>query len=78
MDWVRGWTKKSSDRRIGVWAALSTETETAWHLTLTDEDGHTGRPKCPALEAAKVPEQAKAGKLREQLSAWAHDLRRDM
>ena len=40
VDWVRVLDKKSSDRRIGVWARLA-ETPHGIALTLTDEDGHT-------------------------------------
>ena len=38
MDWVRTLEKKSSDRRIGLWATLS-ETADGFALTLTDSDG---------------------------------------
>ncbi len=41
VDWVRVLDKKSSDRRIGVWAALST-TPDGIALTYTDEDGCVG------------------------------------
>jgi putative protease len=41
VDWVRVLDKKSSDRRIGVWAELS-ETPEGVCLSLTDEDGNTG------------------------------------
>jgi len=41
VDWVRVLDKKSSDRRIGVWAALST-TPDGITLTYTDEDGCVG------------------------------------
>jgi len=41
MDWVRTLEKKSSDRRIGVWASLS-ETPAGFLLRLTDEDGFVG------------------------------------
>ena len=40
MDWVRVLDKKSSDRRISVWAELA-RTLTGVSLTLTDEDGNT-------------------------------------
>jgi hypothetical protein len=32
VDWVRVLDKKSSDRRIGVWAALARRQTGAWHL----------------------------------------------
>jgi putative protease len=41
MDWVRVLEKKSSDRRIGLWAQLA-ETPHGFALTLTDEDGFSG------------------------------------
>jgi collagenase-like PrtC family protease len=41
MDWNRTLEKKSSDRRIGLWASFS-ETPDGFALTLTDEDGFTG------------------------------------
>ena len=40
VNWVRVLDKKSSDRRIGVWARLA-ETTNGIALTLTDEDGYT-------------------------------------
>ena len=57
MDWVRVLEKKSSDRRIGVWATFA-ETADGFRLTLTDEDGHVGsadaaHAKEPSRDAAK-------------------------
>jgi 23S rRNA 5-hydroxycytidine C2501 synthase len=49
MDWVRVLDKKSSDRRIGVWASF-TETADGFRLALTDEYGFIG-------EASAVSEQ---------------------
>ena len=40
VQWVKVLEKKSSDRRIGVWAVLG-EVPEGIALTLTDEDGHT-------------------------------------
>lgn len=40
VNWVRVLDKKSSDRRIGVWARLS-ETPVGFALSVTDEDGFT-------------------------------------
>ena len=40
VDWVRMLEKKSSERRMGVWAQLG-ETPNGLKLTLTDEDGHS-------------------------------------
>lgn len=45
MDWVRTLDKKSSDRRIGLWATLApvdTQHAQGVKLTLTDEDGFSG------------------------------------
>jgi len=39
VDWLHVLDKKSSDRRIKLWATLQLTTD-AVHLTLTDEDGH--------------------------------------
>ncbi len=56
VDWVRVLDKKSSDRRIGVWAALST-TPDGIALSYTDEDGCVGEaqttlPHEPAKDTA--------------------------
>ena len=67
MDWVRGLEKKSAERRIGAWLRLS-ETADGLTLTVTDEDGHSGRATLPgSLQDAKDPGQA-ATRLRENLS----------
>ena len=53
MNWVRVLDKKSSDRRIGVWATLST-TARGIQLTYTDEDGCVGEARVGiAREKAK-------------------------
>jgi collagenase-like PrtC family protease len=73
MNWVRMLEKKSSDRRIGVWASLQ-ETADGFALQLTDEDGHTGQATVPAAkEAARNPAQAEAT-LREQLGRFGATL----
>ena len=53
MNWVRVLDKKSSDRRIGVWAKLCT-TPRGIALTYTDEDGCVGQ-----AQASLAHEQAK-------------------
>lgn len=69
MNWVRMLEKKSSDRRIGVWASLQ-ETADGFALQLTDEDGHNGQAGVlAAKEAARNPAQAEAT-LREQLGRF--------
>jgi putative protease len=73
MNWVRMLEKKSSERRIGVWAQLK-ETVSGFALQLTDEDGHCGSAELPvAKEAAKNPAQAEAT-LREQLGRFGATL----
>ncbi len=67
MDWVRTLEKKSSDRRIGVWARLG-ETPDGLELQLTDEDGCTASATLPCdWQAPKDPAQADA-KLRDGLA----------
>jgi 23S rRNA 5-hydroxycytidine C2501 synthase len=67
MDWVRGLEKKSAERRIGAWIALS-ETHEGLSLTITDEDGHSGSAALNGpLQDAKDPDQAEA-RLRDNLS----------
>jgi collagenase-like PrtC family protease len=73
MDWVRTLEKKSSDRRIGVWADLS-ETADGFRLALTDEDGHAAEAvvafgKQPSNDAARA-ESA----LREHLARFGATL----
>ena len=69
MNWVRMLEKKSSERRIGVWARLE-ETSEGYTLLLTDEDGHTGKARIAAAkEPARNAAQAEAT-LREQLGRF--------
>ena len=69
--WVRALDKKSSDRRIAVWASLD-ETPQGFALTLTDEDGTTATATLAAAkEVAKHPEQAQAS-LRENLAKFGN------
>jgi putative protease len=73
MNWVRLMEKKSSERRIGVWARLQ-ETATGFALELMDEDGHTGHASVAAArEPAKNAAQAEAT-LREQLGRFGATL----
>jgi putative protease len=56
VDWLRVLDKKSSDRRIAVWAELE-RTTTGVALTFTDEDGNSGTahaamPHTPAKDPA--------------------------
>jgi putative protease len=69
MDWVRTLEKKSSDRRIALWAQFS-ETTDGFALTLTDEDGFTGTAQA-ALPHEAAQDTAKAeASLREQLGRF--------
>ncbi|MBI3100213.1 MAG: U32 family peptidase [Burkholderiales bacterium] len=69
MDWVRTLEKKSSDRRIGLWAQFA-ETANGFALTLTDEDGFTGSAQA-ALPHEAAQDTAKAeASLREQLGRF--------
>jgi putative protease len=69
MSWVRLLEKKSSDRRIGVWATLA-ETPEGFSLTLTDEDGHVGSARAAhAREAAREPARNEAS-LREHMGRF--------
>ena len=67
VEWTRVLEKKSSDRRIGLWARLH-EDGNALVLTLTDEDGHSASvrvdgPVTPAKDA-----QAAQQSVRENLA----------
>ncbi len=71
MSWVRSLERASSERRIGVWVALS-ETPHGLALTLTDEDGYQGQAsavldKTPAKDGA-----AAEAALREHLSRFGN------
>ncbi len=58
MDWVRGLEKKSSDRRIGLWAQLECDA-LGVQFTLTDEDGNAGVGSM-AGQSALAQDDAKA------------------
>ncbi|HYF20477.1 MAG TPA: U32 family peptidase [Ramlibacter sp.] len=69
MNWVRMLEKTSSERRIGVWAALA-ETADGFRLTLTDEDGHAASAEAAhAKEPARDAVRNEAG-LREHLGRF--------
>ena len=69
MDWVRTLEKKSSDRRIGLWAAL-TETADGFALTLTDEDGFVGSASLAQAHQAATDAAKAEATLREQLGRF--------
>ena len=69
MDWVRMLDKKSSERRIGLWAQLK-EIESGFELTLTDEDGFAASARMvQSHQLASDAAQAEAT-LREQLDRF--------
>ena len=73
MAWVRTLEKKSSDRRIGVWADFA-ETAEGFSLSLVDEDGHAAEaavacPREPARDAAR-----QEAHLREHLARFGSTL----
>jgi 23S rRNA 5-hydroxycytidine C2501 synthase len=71
MDWVRGLEKKSSERRIQLWAQW-TESPEGFGLTLTDEDGFIGEASCVLnKEIAKDAAHAQ-DKLREQIARFGN------
>ena len=69
MDWVRTLDKKSSDRRISLWAQLA-DTPDGFALTLTDEDGFSGQARLAHAHhsAANGPQAEEA--LRAQLDRF--------
>jgi collagenase-like PrtC family protease len=73
MDWVRTLEKKSSERRIGVWAALG-ETSEGFVLRLTDEDGFVGEARATfARERARDAGKATEA-LREHLARFGNTI----
>ena len=76
VNWVRVLDKKSSDRRIDVWASLS-DTPQGIALTLTDEDGNSATAHVPLKLAdrqlAKDASTAPAS-LREQISKMGNTI----
>ena len=69
MDWVRTLDKKSSDRRIGLWAELK-ETPDGFALTLTDEDGFTATAAIVQEHQAATDAARAEATLREQLGRF--------
>ncbi len=52
LEWVRVLDKKSSERRIGVWAQLADAAQEI-ALTLTDEDGHSATTRAALPDATR-------------------------
>ena len=69
MDWVRTLEKKSSDRRIGLWAQLA-ETPQGFALTLTDEDGFVGTAEVAHPHQAATDTTKAEASLHEQLGRF--------
>ena len=69
MDWVRLLEKKSSERRIGVWAALQ-DTPDGFELQLTDEDGHQGSARLQHPHEPACDAQRNEASLREHLGKF--------
>jgi putative protease len=70
VDWLHVLDKKSSERRIKLWAELQL-TADAVHLTLTDEDGHQATAQQPfpaANRQAAQDAQAALAQIRNQIS----------
>ena len=71
--WEQALSKKSADRRVGVWLTLSDDAD-GLALTLTDEDGLSVTRHAPlALEPARDGERALAS-LREQLAKLGNSM----
>lgn len=69
MAWVRTLDKKSSDRRIGLWAELK-EKPDGFALTLTDEDGFTATAAIAQEHQAATDAARAEATLREQLGRF--------
>jgi len=69
MDWVRTLDKKSSDRRIDLWAQFS-ETPQGFALTLTDEDGHSASAKLRHEKTLAKDAERNQSSLREHLGKF--------
>ncbi len=73
MQWIRTLEKKSSDRRIGLWAEL-TETADGFALLLTDEDGFTGSARITQPHQAATDAAQAETSLREQLGRFGNTI----
>ena len=69
MNWVRMLDKKSSDRRIGLWAEFK-ETADGFALTLTDEDGFVSSAAIAQEHQAATDASKAEATLREQLGRF--------
>jgi 23S rRNA 5-hydroxycytidine C2501 synthase len=69
MDWVRVLERKSSDRRIGVWATFA-ETAEGFRLALTDEDGYIGEASIAAERQLSRDAAGGEAALREHLARF--------
>jgi 23S rRNA 5-hydroxycytidine C2501 synthase len=71
MDWVRVLEKKSSNRRIGLWATLL-ETTQGFALELTDEDGFSGRFEASAQKDRARDATKNIASLQSQLARFGN------
>ncbi|QMV73169.1 U32 family peptidase [Comamonas piscis] len=69
MDWVRSLDKKSSERRIGLWAQLG-QTVDGFALTLTDDDGFVGSAHLVQLHQPATDSARAEASLRDQLGRF--------
>ena len=69
MDWVRSLEKKSSERRIGLWAEFK-EAANGFTLTLTDEDGFAATASIEQEHQAATDAAKAEATLREQLGRF--------
>ena len=69
MNWVRMLDKKSSDRRIGLWAEF-VESSDGFALTLTDEEGFVGRAAIAQPHQRATDAGQAEATLREQLGRF--------
>ena len=69
MDWVWMLDKKSSERRIGLWAEFK-EAASGFTLTLTDEDGFAATASIEQEHQAATDTAKAEATLREQLGRF--------
>ncbi|WP_021026726.1 U32 family peptidase [Comamonas sp. B-9] len=69
MAWVRTLDKKSSERRIGLWAQLG-QTPDGFALTLTDDDGFVGSASLVQPHQAATDSERAEASLRDQLGRF--------
>ena len=73
MDWVRMLEKKSSERRVGLWAQLA-QTPDGFELTLTDEDGFAASARITQPHRLASDTAQAQATLREQLGRFGNTI----